>query len=285
MMFKKAVVGLDLSPAEGPMMECLPDLKRWGIEEIVLVHVIRVGYAQGAGFGHEDEYAAWLNEKATPLREADIRVSVSVRDSGIVAEELLNVATEEGADLVIVGSRSHNLVHDVFLGSVARDVLRKASLPVLLERIEPTADETAKDCEAVCKKKLPTLLLATDFSESARRAEETALHLLPLADKACFLSVLEPSEVKADAPKERDPARAGLGALKDRAGQAAERIELLAEIGEPAEIIARVAEESGATLIILGKHGRGWLPESVIGSTAESICRQARRPVLMAPRA
>ena len=283
MMFKKAVVGLDLSPAEGPMMECLPDLKRWGIKEIVLVHVIRVGYAQGAGFGHEDEYAAWLNEKATPLRGAGIRVSVSVRDSGVVAEELLNAATEEGADLVIVGSRSHNLVHDVFLGSAAKDVLRKASLPVLLERIEPTADETAKECEAVCKKKLTTLLLATDFSESARRAEETALYLLPLADKACFLSVLEPSEVKAAAPKERDAARAGLAALKDRAGQAAGHIELLAEIGEPAEIIARVAEKSSATLIILGKHGRNWAADKIMGSTAAKVCEIARRPVLMMP--
>jgi len=284
MMFKKAVVGLDLSPAEGPMMECLPDLRRWGIEEIVLVHVIRVGYAQGAGFGHEDEYTAWLNEKATPLREAGIRVSVSVRDSGVVAEELLNAATEEGADLVIVGSRSHNLVHDIFLGSVAKDVLRKASLPVLLERIEPTADETAKECEAVCKKKLTTLLLATDFSESARRAEETALHLLPLADKACFLSIIEPVDAKTDATQRSREVCAKLEALKERVGPLAQRIELLAEIGEPAEIIARVAEKSGATLIILGKHGRGWLPESVIGGTTEVVCRQAKRPVLMVPR-
>jgi nucleotide-binding universal stress UspA family protein len=49
------------------------------------------------------------------------------------------------------------------------------------------------------------------------------------------------------------------------------------------EAISRVGEETGATLIILGKHGRGWLAESVIGSTAESVCRQARRPVLMVP--
>ena len=283
MMFKKAIVGLDLSPAEGPMTECLPDLKRWGIEDIVLVHVIKVGYAEGAGFGHEDEYAAWLNEKAKASREAGIRVSVSVRDSGVVAAELLNAAAEEAADLVVVGSRSHNLVHHIFLGSVAKDVLRKTSLPVLLERIEPTADETAKECEAVCKEKLTTLLLATDFSESAGRAEETALHLLPLADKAGFLSVIAPAEAKADDPHGRDAARAKLAALKDRAGGAEKCVELLVETGEPAEVISRVAEDRSATLIILGKHGRGWLPETVIGSTAEAVCRQARRPVLMLP--
>lgn len=283
-MFKKAVVGLDLSPAEGPIMECLPNLKRWGIEDIVLVHVIRIGYAQGAGFAHEDEYAAWLNEKATHLHEAGIRVSVHVRGSGVVAEELLNVANTEGADLVIVGSRSHNLIHDIFLGSVAKDVLRKATLPVLLERIEPTADETARECEAVCKEKLSSLLLATDFSESARRAEVTALNLLPFADRACFLSIVEPIDAKADATLGTDEVRAKLATLEEEASLFTERIEIIAETGAPAKIIARVSENIGATLIILGKHGRGWFPESVIGSTAETTCCQAKRPVLMVPR-
>jgi nucleotide-binding universal stress UspA family protein len=282
-MFKKAVVGVDLSPAEGPMMECLPDLKRWGIEDIVLVHVIKVGYAEGAGFGHEDEYTAWLNEKAASLREAGVRVSVSVRDSGVVAEELLNAAAEEAAGLVVVGSRSHNLVHRIFLGSVAKGVLRKASVPVLLERIEPTADETAKNCEAVCKEKLTTLLLATDFSENARRAEEISLQLLPLADTACFLSIIEPVNAKVDSTQRSDETRAKLAALRERTGPLAKRIELLAETGDPVKAISRVGEEIGATLIILGKHGRGWLPESVIGSTAESVCGQASRPVLMVP--
>jgi ACR3 family arsenite transporter len=48
------------------MLSRLPDLGRWGIESVVLAHVIRIGYAQGAGYAHEDDYQAWLENDATP---------------------------------------------------------------------------------------------------------------------------------------------------------------------------------------------------------------------------
>jgi nucleotide-binding universal stress UspA family protein len=282
-MFKKAVVGLDLSPAEKPMMDCLSDLQRWGIEEIILVHVICVGYAQGAGFGHEDDYRVWLNERAGPLRDAGLTISVQVRDSGVVADELLTIASEESADLLVIGSRSHNFVHDIFLGSVARGVLHKASLPVLLERIEPTAAGTEFVCAAVCREKLTTLLLATDFSAHARRAEAAALALVMFADSAHFLSVIESPDAPSTASSDVEWARAALEDLKEKAGGKAEQVEVIVERGEAAEVIVRVAEDTDTTLIIVGKHGGGWLPERLIGSVADSVCHAAKRPVLMMP--
>ena len=69
-MFKKALVGLGTSRAEHPMIECLPELKRWGIELLVLAHVIRVGYIEGAEYGHEEEYKSWLEWHANTLRAA-----------------------------------------------------------------------------------------------------------------------------------------------------------------------------------------------------------------------
>lgn len=43
-MFNKALVGVDQSPAEESLLSCLPDLGRWGIQSVVLAHVIRIGY-------------------------------------------------------------------------------------------------------------------------------------------------------------------------------------------------------------------------------------------------
>jgi nucleotide-binding universal stress UspA family protein len=65
-------------------------------------------------------------------------VTTSVTASGVPADELLAVAQAEGADLVVVGSRSHNFLYEIFLGSVAKQVIRKSQLPVLIERLEPT---------------------------------------------------------------------------------------------------------------------------------------------------
>jgi nucleotide-binding universal stress UspA family protein len=281
-MFRKAVVGLDLSPAEKPMMDCLSDLNRWGIDEIILVHIIRVGYAQGAGFGHEDDYVAWLEERAAPLRDAGFAASVRVRDSGVVAEELIAIANEESADLLIVGSRSHNMIHGIFVGSVARGVLHKASLPVLLERIEPTPAETEFVCAAVCRKKLTTLLLATDFSGHARGAEDAAVELATYAGAVHLLSVVE--RVEAQEPTSRiDGARAALTALKERSEPQADRVQIVVEQGDPTDVIVQVAEDVAATLIVVGKHGAGWMSDHVIGSVADAVCRAAKRPVLMVP--
>jgi nucleotide-binding universal stress UspA family protein len=49
--------------------------------------------------------------------------------------------------------------------------------------------------------------------------------------------------------------------------------------------IADGAEEENSTVLIVGKHGRGYLEEQVVGSTADALVRRARRPVLMVPTA
>lgn len=284
-MFKKALVGLDLSPAEKPMMDCLSDLRRWGIEEIVLTHIIHVAYIDSGGYGHKDEYAARLTERVKTLQSEGFQASIEVRYGGVVADELLTAAADEAADLLVIGSRSHNLIHDVLLGSVAKAVVRKSTLPVLLERIEPTVKETEVVCAAVCRQKLTTLLLATDFSEHAHTAEAIAVNLAQLADASYFLSVIEPDNHSRSDIGESDTALAKLEKIKEQTGDFANRIEIITHSGEPAAVIAQVAENIEATLIILGKHGHGWQPKSIVGHVAERVCVLAKRPVLMIPHA
>ena len=51
--------------------------------------------------------------------------------SGQPAEEIINGAKEEGADLIIVGTRGKR-VGRFFIGSVSREVVNSAEVPVLL---------------------------------------------------------------------------------------------------------------------------------------------------------
>jgi nucleotide-binding universal stress UspA family protein len=51
--------------------------------------------------------------------------------------------------------------------------------------------------------------------------------------------------------------------------------------GEPAAEIVRAAEEHGAGLIVISSHGRTGLGRILFGSTAESVVRHARCPVLV----
>ena len=80
---------------------------------MVLAHVIRIGYAQGAGYAHEDDYQAWLENDATPIRAAGLTVATSVIASGVPADGLLAEAAAQDADLIVVGSRNHNFLYEI----------------------------------------------------------------------------------------------------------------------------------------------------------------------------
>lgn len=277
-MYKKVLVGVDQSPAEASLLSCVPDLRHWGSESVVLAHVIRVGYAQGAGYGHEAEYRAWLEADAAPIREAGLTVTTSVTASGEPAEELLTVAQAQRADLVVVGSRSHNFLHQIFLGSVAKEVIRRSELPVLIERLEPTQAGHAETCVAICSRPLERILLATDLSTQSKAAEESAVRLAARAGHVDCLTVL-PSDVDE---ANRKAAEAHHQALVRRINDAGGRADSRIEHGDPAEVIARIGQEV-YTLIIVGKHGQNRVAGKIIGSTAARVCEIARRPVLMVP--
>jgi nucleotide-binding universal stress UspA family protein len=278
-MFKKALVGVDRSPAEESLLSCLPDLSRWGVESVTLAHVIRIGYGQGAGYGHEDDYRAWLERDAGPLWDAGLKVTTSVTASGAPADELLAVARAQVADLVVIGSRSHNFLHELFLGSVAKQVIRQSERPVLIERLEPTRAGQSDTCAAVCRKALDRILLATDLSEQSGWAEDAAVHLAARAGRVDCLTVLADhagDEDRRSAESRHDDL---VRRISPSGAQAGSRIEQ----GDAAETIARIARSEAYTLIIVGKYGQGWVRSKIIGSTAAKLCEVARRPVLMIP--
>jgi nucleotide-binding universal stress UspA family protein len=277
-MFTKALVGVDISPAEKSLLSCLPDLERWGIESVLLAHVIQIGYGHGAGYGHEDDYRSWLEAHAEPLRTAGLTVSISVTASGVPADELLAAARAEGADLVVVGSRSHNFLYEIFLGSVAKEVIRKSDMPVLIERLEPMLAGHAETCAAICSQALDRILLAVDLSAQSKSAEDAAVRLAAKAGHIDCLTVLANDASEDDRQAARDRHQELIQRIEDVGGNAGSRI----EVGEPSETIGRAGQE-GYSLIIVGKHGRNWIEGRIIGSTAAKVCETARRPVLMVP--
>lgn len=277
-MFKTALVGIDLSPAENSLLSCLPDLQRWGIEAVILAHVIPVGRSQGAGFAHAADYTAWLERHAAPLRAAGLHVSVAVVHGAAVAQDLLDLAPPHRADLVVVGSRSHNFLSALFLGSVAREVLRRTALPVLVQRLDPRQAGRPESCAAVCQRALERVLLATDLSPQSRAAEQVASELAAQTDQIDCLTVLPP-EIGAS---ERRATERAMGALANTLRQAGGTTEVRIVEGQPVESIA-AAGHDGYSLIIVGKHGRHWTVDKLIGSTAAKLSEIAGRPVLMVP--
>ena len=140
---------------------------------------------------------------------------------------------------------------------------------------------------------LKKVLLATDFSECAKTAEEYAsafadqfqaeLHVLhvivdPLMATAEYGAAmsLPPAyldEIRSEAQRSLDKV---VSESVKRGGPGIGTIRM----GNPPSEIARYASEAGIDLIIIGTHGRGGFLHLLLGSCAEKVVRKAPCPVL-----
>ncbi len=65
------------------------------------------------------------------FEEKGVKGIKTVLRSGHPADEILETAGEEGVDMIIIGSRGKRVSH-LFMGSVSREVVERADIPVLV---------------------------------------------------------------------------------------------------------------------------------------------------------
>jgi hypothetical protein len=75
------------------LLECAAELRRWGVDRLVITNVVRMGYGQDPGDRALQEITEWLKGRANRLRGADLRVDVTVRSAGSPADGILAVST------------------------------------------------------------------------------------------------------------------------------------------------------------------------------------------------
>ncbi|MDO9074740.1 MAG: universal stress protein [Rubrivivax sp.] len=281
-MVRTALLALDLSPAAEPLLECAAELRRWGVGHLVITHVVRMGYGQDPGDRALQEIRDWLEGRAARLRGPGLQVEVTVRAAPSPVDGIITVSNEAKADLIVLGSRSHNLASRLFLGSVARDMVHKTPVPLLLEWLEPVSHGAAPGCAPVCVDTLRHVLLTTDLSKHAGAAEDAAVALAPSARQVDCLAVLTPEAIDAT-PALPLMARAALDALVARIEAAGGHGEAVVREGDAHEVITRVAHERDCSLIVCGKQGQHWVQTMLVGSTALRLCEMAGRPVLLVP--
>lgn len=61
------------------------------------------------------------------------------------------------------------------------------------------------------------------------------------------------------------------------------RLEIRTGGQDVAKLLADVADDVGADLIVVGTHGRGGVAAAIVGSVARRLCHTSHRPVLVVP--
>jgi nucleotide-binding universal stress UspA family protein len=96
-----------------------------------------------------DAYAAAqaareLETRARPVRDAG--VAIEVRSAlGSIAEQVIDMAADVKADLIVMGTHGRTGLAHLFLGSMAEKVLRNSPIPVLTVREGSDARRTTAD--------------------------------------------------------------------------------------------------------------------------------------------
>jgi nucleotide-binding universal stress UspA family protein len=81
----------------------------------------------------DDQEAEVRQEAVRALGGTGVDWEMVVR-AGSPGEEIVQVADESGADLVVVGSNRHSSLHNLFLGSTAAYLAAHSQAPVLVMR-------------------------------------------------------------------------------------------------------------------------------------------------------
>ncbi len=143
-MIAKILVPLDGSEYADRALNYAIELAKKFQSEILLVHVVPTTSAFMAGSGALDaplvtDLSNHLEESGRSLlasaegRLGDASVKTSTRIvSGNPANEILRIAKDEKADLIVMGDRGLGAVERFFLGSVSDKVSSHSACPVLL---------------------------------------------------------------------------------------------------------------------------------------------------------
>jgi nucleotide-binding universal stress UspA family protein len=168
-------------------------------------------------------------------------------------------------------------------GSSALDVARHASAAVLVTRQSPEG----------------TVVGATDFSDPSRdvlraasaeaRRRGAPLHLLHAFDQDVFAERRPPAAAMPYLEGKSWIAFEGLDELRDVAERRLQESlretglsgDVAVEAGSASDVIVRYAERVGASLVVIGTHGRSAFKRLTLGSTAASVIEKAPCSVLV----
>ncbi len=143
-MFTRIVLGLDGSPQSDRAFVVARDLAALTKASVTIVHVREMMLAPAVGGVprriDESAIETRIRAQADELKAAgaggELRLIASTYTGG-PATDIVNVAREVDAELIVVGTRGQGLIAGLLLGSVTQRLLQIAPCPVLSVTPEP----------------------------------------------------------------------------------------------------------------------------------------------------
>nr|WP_298720482.1 universal stress protein [uncultured Steroidobacter sp.] len=219
-----------------------------------------------------------LESLAEDIEAAGCSVNDRLLREGRVMEEILAISAT--SDLLVLGPRGVNPLRDFMLGSTAERMARMINCPMLVARQDPQIP-------------YDKVLVPVDFSRYSAPSLEFASRLAPRATLHVFHALdisLQPrlrsarvSEdgITAYCDELHREANASMAELT--AAVSGQPIFSMVQMGDARVNIPERAAENQCTLIVMGKQGRSWLSEHVLGSITRLVLERAACDVVVVP--
>lgn len=294
MKVEKVLFPTDFSRCAGQALPHALFLARSFGAQLHLLHAVVLmdddPHSASSRFPNPGEIAEELREAAAARMRDDLaaapetlRVEFAQRRGVSAAAVILDYAAEIGTDVIVVGTHGRRGVERLLLGSVAAEIVREATCPVLTVREQH--DEPRVDA-------LDRILVPIDFSAPSAAALLAAkqlagyygagLQLLHVVEEAIVPDFyMDGRVVDPVSPADlRTRARARLARLADEVGGPQVPVEAFAVEGRAWREIVDFVEEHASDLIVISGQGLGGLPGALLGSVADKVARAATCPVL-----
>ncbi len=280
------LVPLEVAESSEKIISAVEEIARVGVDEIRLLHVanVRDTLADPKILEHDREVLAAWRERLLACGAASVTTEVV---SGIPSIEIIERSERGGYSLIVLGSHGRNLISRVLLGSTTEDVLRNVKDPVLVVRLRiiETGDEAT--CRLAADRLFGRILYATDFSAYAERCIPCLSWMAGAHTEEVIVAHIQDlrhiqyaSEEQMAGFNRRDEGR--LVALKrqfEEAGFA--NVGTVLKTGNAITEVLALAEDRGATLIVLGAKGRHGVAEQIFGGVTEAVVHRSGSHVLV----
>jgi len=208
-----------------------------------------------------------LEAAAETVAGVEVRTELT---EGVPESALLGLAGEHRASLLVIGSAGRAGLDRVLVGSLPAGIAVRAPCPVVVVTSDAALEGSGP------------LVAGYDGSERSLRAARYAASLAAQLRRDLVL-------VHATGNRKAGPIGPVLKRLQrelmaDRSGAGhGFDVRLAREQGDPVQVLAGVAREQDAPLIITGWRGRNVLATAVLGSVTAALVATAGRPIGVVP--
>jgi nucleotide-binding universal stress UspA family protein len=126
-----------------------------------------------------------------------------------------------------------------------------------------------------------TIMVPTDGSEHAARAEDMAIELaIELGSRVVAVHVIDDKLIYPYEVMEGE-GKAILENVRKKGEDAGVQVDEILIVGSPTHDLAKITQKADADLVAIASHGKSGLMKLLIGSVAENVLKTVNVPVLL----